>query len=182
MPRDRADVTSYMHPCGGKRAAPRAGRVSTANPHDDVAEQQVGSQGRQRRLSCQMLCEHDMTVRAISRLEGSGRPDQAPPAPEITPPPQWIPKSQGLGSTQHFGLPTSSFSRHNVPVSSGQILNAGRNRTGRKPSREARPSRPRRRATCEMHCRSHRWTSRCAREAWSTRRISLAEGLNAAKL
>ena len=27
------------------------------------------------RLSCQILCDHDMTVRAISRLEGSGRPD-----------------------------------------------------------------------------------------------------------
>jgi hypothetical protein len=25
------------------------------------------------RLSCQILCDHDMTVRAISRLEGSGR-------------------------------------------------------------------------------------------------------------
>ena len=27
------------------------------------------------RLSCQILCDHDMNVRAISRLEGSGRPD-----------------------------------------------------------------------------------------------------------
>jgi len=42
------------------------------------------------RLSCQILCDHDMTVRAISRLEGSGRPDPGgPPAPEITPPPVW---------------------------------------------------------------------------------------------
>jgi hypothetical protein len=32
-----------------------------------------------------------MKVRAISRLAGSGRPDPGPtPAPEITPPPQWI--------------------------------------------------------------------------------------------
>ena len=45
------------------------------------------------RLSCQILCDHDMTVRAVSRLEGSGRPDPGgPPAPEITPPPEWIPK------------------------------------------------------------------------------------------
>jgi ferredoxin len=43
------------------------------------------------RLSCQIVCDHDMTVRAISRLEGSGRPDPGgPPAPEITPPPVWI--------------------------------------------------------------------------------------------
>ena len=45
------------------------------------------------RLSCQILCDHDMKVRAISRLAGSGRPDPGPPpAAEITPPPQWIEK------------------------------------------------------------------------------------------
>lgn len=43
------------------------------------------------RLSCQIVCDHDMTVRAISRLEGSGRPDPGgPPAAEITPPPVWV--------------------------------------------------------------------------------------------
>ena len=43
------------------------------------------------RLSCQILCDHDMTVRAISRLEGSGRPDPGgPPADTIMPPPQWV--------------------------------------------------------------------------------------------
>lgn len=42
------------------------------------------------RLSCQILVEHDMAIRAISRLEGSGRADAgATPADEITPPPQW---------------------------------------------------------------------------------------------
>src|SRR3954462_5283077 len=41
-------------------------------------------------LSCQILCHHDMTVRAISRLEGSGRPDPGrAPEPTITPPPVW---------------------------------------------------------------------------------------------
>ena len=30
------------------------------------------------RLSCQNICDHDMTVRAISRLTGSGRPDPRP--------------------------------------------------------------------------------------------------------
>src|SRR5919108_4462888 len=40
------------------------------------------------RLSCQILCDHDMTVRAISRVEGSGRPDPGPrPEPEIHPQP-----------------------------------------------------------------------------------------------
>jgi ferredoxin len=43
------------------------------------------------RLSCQIVCDHDMTVRAISRLTGSGRPDPGPtPAPTIEPPPQWL--------------------------------------------------------------------------------------------
>jgi ferredoxin len=43
------------------------------------------------RLSCQILCEHDMTIRAISRLEGSGRPDPgSTPQPTITPPPEWV--------------------------------------------------------------------------------------------
>jgi ferredoxin len=46
------------------------------------------------RLSCQILCDHDMTVRAISRLAGSGRPDAGRrPADEIHPQPvQWIEK------------------------------------------------------------------------------------------
>ena len=43
------------------------------------------------RLSCQIVCDHDMTVRAISRLEGSGRPDPgSTPAEAIAPPPQWV--------------------------------------------------------------------------------------------
>ena len=43
------------------------------------------------RLSCQILCDHDMTVRAISRLEGSGRPNAGgPPDANIQPPPEWV--------------------------------------------------------------------------------------------
>lgn len=43
------------------------------------------------RLACQLLCDHDMTVRAISRLEGSGRPDPGgPPTDDIAPPPVWV--------------------------------------------------------------------------------------------
>jgi ferredoxin len=42
------------------------------------------------RLSCQILCDHDMAVRAISRLAGSGRPDPGPtPQPFIEPPPEY---------------------------------------------------------------------------------------------
>jgi ferredoxin len=47
------------------------------------------------RLSCQMRCDHDMTVRAISRLAGSGRPDAGKrPADEINPQPvEWVDKT-----------------------------------------------------------------------------------------
>jgi ferredoxin len=43
------------------------------------------------RLSCQITCDADMTVRAISRLGGSGRPDPGKtPEPTIQPPPEWM--------------------------------------------------------------------------------------------
>ena len=46
------------------------------------------------RLSCQIVCDHDITVRAISRLEGSGRPDPGrTPEPTIQPPPEWTTKA-----------------------------------------------------------------------------------------
>lgn len=45
------------------------------------------------RLSCQILCEQDMTVKAISRLAGSGRRDAGgQPAADIQPPPVWVEK------------------------------------------------------------------------------------------
>jgi ferredoxin len=45
------------------------------------------------RLSCQMLCDHDMTLKAISLFPGSGRKDAgARPADDITPPPVWTTK------------------------------------------------------------------------------------------
>lgn len=88
----RVDV---LHACGGNARCTTCrvefidGEPSTMT----VAEQQVlaakGVTGA--RLSCQIICDHDMRVRAISRLAGSGRPDPGPtPAPEITPPPQWV--------------------------------------------------------------------------------------------
>ena len=42
------------------------------------------------RLSCQITCDHDMAVKAISRLAGSGRVDAGKrPEDQITPPPVW---------------------------------------------------------------------------------------------
>lgn len=87
-----------LHACGGNARCTTC-RVEFIEGEPETmtaAERQVlaarGVTGV--RLSCQILCEHDMQVRAISRLEGSGRPDPGPPpAAEITPPPQWITKS-----------------------------------------------------------------------------------------
>jgi ferredoxin len=43
------------------------------------------------RLSCQILCDHDMTVRPVMRLSTSGRPDPGKtPEDAITPPPEWL--------------------------------------------------------------------------------------------
>jgi len=48
------------------------------------------------RLSCQIVCDHDMAVKAISRLAGSGRADAGSrPADEIQPPPVWTTRSAG---------------------------------------------------------------------------------------
>lgn len=45
------------------------------------------------RLSCQIACDHDMNLRANSRLEGSGRADAGgQPSTEIEPPPVWVEK------------------------------------------------------------------------------------------
>lgn len=45
------------------------------------------------RLSCQVLCDGDMSVRAISRFAGSGRKDAGSPvSPELTPAPTWLTK------------------------------------------------------------------------------------------
>ena len=86
-----------LHACGGNARCTTC-RVEFLDGEPDrmtVAERDVlaarGLSGV--RLSCQILCTQDMTVRAISRLAGSGRKDAGhQPAEEITPPPQWISK------------------------------------------------------------------------------------------
>ncbi len=87
-----------LHACGGNARCTTCRVEFTAGEPAQMtaAEQRVlaakGATGV--RLSCQILCDHDMTVRAISRLEGSGRADAGgPPASEIAPTPEWIPKA-----------------------------------------------------------------------------------------
>src|SRR5206468_12973027 len=92
---DEAGV-DQLHACGGNARCTTCRVQFVAGEPDRMtqAEKSVlaarGLTGV--RLSCQIPCDHDMTVRCISRLAGSGRPDAGPrPADAITPPPQWVP-------------------------------------------------------------------------------------------
>ena len=84
-----------LHACGGNARCTtcRVEFISGEPERMTVAEktrrEERGLTGPVR-LSCQIVCDHDMTVRAISRLTGSGRPDPGKtPEPTIQPPPQW---------------------------------------------------------------------------------------------
>src|SRR3954463_5133889 len=67
-----------LHACGGNarcttcRVEFIAGDPSSMTRAEKEKLEERGLTGI--RLSCQIECDHDMTVRAISRLEGSGRP------------------------------------------------------------------------------------------------------------
>ena len=84
-----------LHACGGNarcttcRVEFIAGEPAT---HTAAEMERLAARGLTGvRLACQILCDHDMTVRAISRLEGSGRPDPGgKPTPEIAPQPVWV--------------------------------------------------------------------------------------------
>jgi ferredoxin len=91
---DEAGV-DQLHACGGHARCTtcKVEFVSGEPTRMTVAERDVlkarGLTGV--RLSCQMLCDHDMAVRVISRFEGSGRKDAGSPvAAEIEPPPEWV--------------------------------------------------------------------------------------------
>ena len=84
-----------LHACGGNarcttcRVEFITGEPSRMTRAEQVRMREKGLTGV--RLSCQIPCDHDMTVRAISRLAGSGRPDAgAAPAVTIQPEPDWI--------------------------------------------------------------------------------------------
>lgn len=91
--------TDQLHACGGvsKCTTCRVEFVEgepeqiTAAEKETLRVREVTDPGV--RLSCQINCDHDMTVRVISRLEGSGRKDQGGTvADEIQPAPEWTTK------------------------------------------------------------------------------------------
>jgi ferredoxin len=94
---DEAGI-DQLHACGGNARCTTCRVEFTAGEPNamTVAEKTVlaarGLTGV--RLSCQILCDHDMSIRAISRLAGSGRPDAGNrPNDEINPQPvEWTTK------------------------------------------------------------------------------------------
>jgi ferredoxin len=85
-----------LHACGGHARCTtcRVEFIAGEPEKMTVAEKQVlaarGLSGI--RLSCQIACDHDMSLRATSRLAGSGRKDAGgKPSEQIEPaPPEWV--------------------------------------------------------------------------------------------
>ena len=93
---DEANI-DQLHACGGNARCTTCRVEFVAGEPDQMtqAEKSVlaarGLTGV--RLSCQIVCDHDMAVRAISRLAGSGRKDAGSrPDDQIQPPPVWGPR------------------------------------------------------------------------------------------
>src|ERR1051325_6486059 len=90
---DEAKI-DQLHACGGNarcttcRVQFLSGepeRMTEAEKSVLAARGLLGNAGL--RLSCQILCDHDMAVRAISRFAGSGRVNSGNrPVDQITPP------------------------------------------------------------------------------------------------
>jgi ferredoxin len=79
-----------LHACGGNARCTTCrvefveGEPETMTEAERECLENRGVEGA--RLSCQILCTQNMKIRAVSRLEGSGRPDPGPtPSEEMTP-------------------------------------------------------------------------------------------------
>ena len=97
--RDDAGV-DQLHACGGNARcttcrvqfiAGEPANMTEAEKQDLERKGLLNTPGL--RLSCQIACDHDMTVSAISRVAGSGRADAGPrPTDGIAPTPVWTKK------------------------------------------------------------------------------------------
>ncbi|HWB54370.1 MAG TPA: 2Fe-2S iron-sulfur cluster-binding protein [Tepidisphaeraceae bacterium] len=95
---DEAGI-DQLHSCGGNarcttcRVQFLAGEPTTITQAEKelLAASKLTTPGL--RLSCQITCDNDMSVRAISRFAGSGKKDSGKrPEDQITPPPNWTTK------------------------------------------------------------------------------------------
>ncbi|MBX9623263.1 MAG: (2Fe-2S)-binding protein [Gemmataceae bacterium] len=87
-----------LHACGGNARCTTCKVEFVAGEPDKMTEAEknvLAAKGLSGvRLSCQIACDADMTVRVISRLTGSGRADAGKrPADDIAPPPVWVAKT-----------------------------------------------------------------------------------------
>lgn len=95
---DEAGV-DQLHACGGNARCTTCRVEFIAGEPDKITKAEkdlLAARGLEGvRLSCQILCDEDMSVRCISRLEGSGRADAGGrPAEDIQPQPvEWVEKS-----------------------------------------------------------------------------------------
>ncbi len=83
------------HRCGGYarcttcRVEVVSGEPATMTQAEYAKLQERGLFG-QYRLSCQIVCDHDMAVRPIMKLQSEGWSDTGPrPEPNVTPDPRW---------------------------------------------------------------------------------------------
>ncbi len=86
-----------LHACGGNARCTTCRVEFVAGEPDKMTQAEKSILAARSltgvRLSCQILCDHDMTVKCISRLAGSGRLNAgAQPTPDIQPPPVWVTK------------------------------------------------------------------------------------------
>ena len=92
--------TDQLHACGGGARCTTCRVEFVSGEPDKITQAEKdlltarGITDPGIRLSCQIACDHDMTVKLISRFEGSGRKDAGSPvADSIQPDPVWTTKS-----------------------------------------------------------------------------------------
>jgi ferredoxin len=93
---DEAKV-DQLHACGGNARCTTCRVEFLSGEPDQMTEAEktvLSARGLSGvRLSCQIPCDRDMSVRCISRLTGSGRVDAGKrPEDAIVPPPVWVAK------------------------------------------------------------------------------------------
>ena len=86
-----------LHACGGNARCTTCRVEFVAGEPDRMTEAEkavLAARGLTGvRLSCQITCEADMTLKIISRFAGSGRVDAGKrPEDAISPPPVWVTK------------------------------------------------------------------------------------------
>lgn len=85
-----------LHACGGKAACTTCRVQFVEGEPQQITEAEKGLLAAKNlttpglRLSCQIKCDSDMSIKIISRFAGSGRKDAGSPvADEIVPPAVW---------------------------------------------------------------------------------------------